>query len=142
VVESGLAAKISQHVHVHQPERLFAVADPRFTLTTSTVWTSSAANQEQFRDATYAQTIDTINVETDPTRLKHALSQLNDILLDQSFVIPFLSSPPRCNLRSNVNGMMPLARSLRTDGRVAWLMGSASDEYAEMTGLWTKEPHL
>ena len=38
----------------------------------------------------------------DPTKRKQLYSQLNDIVLDESFSITLTSSPPRLMMRSNV----------------------------------------
>src|SRR5205085_1818258 len=50
--------------------------------------TNPAVNNSGFSTPTYAQLVDAANAETDAGKLKQIYSQLNDIVLNESFICP------------------------------------------------------
>ncbi len=50
--------------------------------------TNPAANNSGFSTPEYAQLVDAANTEVDAAKLKQIYSQLNDIVLDESFIAP------------------------------------------------------
>jgi peptide/nickel transport system substrate-binding protein len=81
-----------------------------FNLSPSTAFTNGKAfnpdlNNSAYKSDTYVQLITTGATETDPTRLRSAYSQLNDLLLDEVFVFPISISPPLLLARANVHGI-------------------------------------
>ncbi len=82
--------------------------------------TDPNSNNSQFTDEQYIQLIATAGGEPDAAKRKVIYSQLNDILLDESFVIPLAGSPPALATHANVHGIDSSAH----DGFVysnAWL---------------------
>jgi peptide/nickel transport system substrate-binding protein len=78
---------------------------PVMMFTSSPLWTTTPANQEAFHDDRYTQLINDLVAATDASALKQTLSQLNDFVLDQSFMIMFAPNPPRITLRQSVQGV-------------------------------------
>jgi peptide/nickel transport system substrate-binding protein len=81
-----------------------------FNLSPSTAFTNGKAfnpdlNNSAFKSDTYVKLISTGATETDPTKLKAAYSQLNDLILDEAFVFMVTVSPPLILARSNVQGI-------------------------------------
>jgi peptide/nickel transport system substrate-binding protein len=81
-----------------------------FNLSPSTAFTNGKAfnpdlNNSGFKSDKYVQLITTGATETDPTKLKAAYSQLNDLVLDEAFVFLVTISPPTLLARSNVQGI-------------------------------------
>jgi ABC-type transport system substrate-binding protein len=67
-------------------------------------------NLSGFNDEAYTQLVNQIVTETDPVKQKQLYSQLNDIYLDQSWVLPIIPNPERAVARSNVHGLRYDAR--------------------------------
>jgi peptide/nickel transport system substrate-binding protein len=81
-----------------------------FNLSPSTAFTNGKAfnpdlNNSGFKSDQYVQLITTGATETDPSKLKAAYTQLNDLLLDQVFVFPISISPPLLLAKANVHGV-------------------------------------
>ncbi|HEX8967720.1 MAG TPA: ABC transporter substrate-binding protein, partial [Chloroflexota bacterium] len=67
--------------------------------------TDPNSNNSQFTNEQYATLIATAAGEPDAAKRKAIYSQLNDILLDESFIIPLAGSPPTLASRPNVHGI-------------------------------------
>jgi peptide/nickel transport system substrate-binding protein len=75
------------------------------SLATMSAWWSYASSGTGFRDDHYTQVVTSIAAETDAARRKQLMSQLNDFLLDQSFVMVIVPNPAKVVVRANVNGV-------------------------------------
>jgi peptide/nickel transport system substrate-binding protein len=75
-------------------------------------------NNELFKDDTYSRLVASVQSETDASKLKPVYSQLNDVLLDQSFVMPLSPEPLQMVARAGV-------RDLTADWHGGWLYTSA-----------------
>lgn len=82
----------------------FAQLEPSSTLSNGRA-TDPNSNNSLFKNDQYAQLIATAASEPDVTRRKAIYSQLNDILLDESFIMVLAGSPPTLALRPNVHGV-------------------------------------
>jgi ABC-type transport system substrate-binding protein len=81
-----------------------------FNLSPSTALTNGKAfnadlNNSGYKTEKYVQLITAGASETDPAKLKEAYSQLNDLLLDESFVFLTTIAPPTLLAKSNVQGI-------------------------------------
>ncbi|MBV8458883.1 MAG: ABC transporter substrate-binding protein [Acetobacteraceae bacterium] len=65
------------------------------------------SNNSGFKDVTYAQLVNTTTTETDPAKLQQAYSQINDLLLDQSFAIYLSPSVVTRIAAAKVHDMTP-----------------------------------
>ncbi|HEU0168351.1 MAG TPA: ABC transporter substrate-binding protein [Chloroflexota bacterium] len=86
----------------------FGQLEPSSTLTNGRA-TDPNSNNEQFDNAQYKQLIAAASSEPDANKRKALYSQINDILLDQSFIMPLASYPPVLAMRQNVHGVLPSA---------------------------------
>jgi peptide/nickel transport system substrate-binding protein len=59
-------------------------------------------NQDGFRNARYSELVNAATTELDTTRQKAIFSELNDILLNEPFNVPYSSAPPRVTYQANV----------------------------------------
>jgi peptide/nickel transport system substrate-binding protein len=82
----------------------FAQLEPSSTLSNGRA-TDPNSNNSQFQDDRYAQLIAAASAEPDATKRKALYAQLNDILLDESFIMVLAGSPPTLVARSNVHGI-------------------------------------
>jgi ABC-type transport system substrate-binding protein len=64
-------------------------------------------NNEGFRTDAYASLVAASLTETDPAKLKQIYSQINDILLDESFVIYITPNPVTLLARAGVKSITP-----------------------------------
>jgi peptide/nickel transport system substrate-binding protein len=78
---------------------------PVMMFTSSPLWTTSAANQEGFHSERYTQLVNDLVAGTDTAALRQTLSHINDLILDESFMIMFASNPPRITLRPAMQGV-------------------------------------
>ena len=62
-------------------------------------------NNTGFRDDRYTALVNQAGLEVDPAKQKQIYSQLNDMLLEQSFVTPLAPNPPRETFRATVKGL-------------------------------------
>jgi len=81
-----------------------------FNLSPSTAFTNGKAfnpdlNNSAYKTEKYTQLITTGATETDPAKLKDAYAQLNDLVLDESFVFLITISPPTMLAKANVRGI-------------------------------------
>ncbi len=67
--------------------------------------TDPSSNNEGFKSDTYAQLIASASVEPDPDQRKQIYSKLNDLLLDESFVMFMAPQPPALLARAQVQGI-------------------------------------
>jgi peptide/nickel transport system substrate-binding protein len=89
---------------------IYFAAGNYFNLSPSTAFTNGKAfnpdlNNSGFKSDTYVQLISTGATESDPTKLKAAYSQLNDLFLDESFAFMVTIAPPLMLARANVQGI-------------------------------------
>ena len=82
----------------------FAQLEPSSTLSNGRA-TDPNSNNSLFKDDQYSQLIATAASEPDASKRKAIYSQLNDILLDESFIMVLAGSPPTLALRPNVHGV-------------------------------------
>jgi peptide/nickel transport system substrate-binding protein len=71
-------------------------------LTTSKIW-QVGNNNSGFDSPLYQELGTSSTVETDPAKLQQIYSQVNDLMLDESFGIPLCSRPPTNMVRSAVH---------------------------------------
>ncbi|MBV9579031.1 MAG: ABC transporter substrate-binding protein [Chloroflexi bacterium] len=90
------------------------------TLPTMSAWWSYSASQTGFKDDQYTALVQSASVTTDAGQLKLQLSQLNDYLLDQSFVMVLCASPSLMLTNTNVHGLR-FTRHQGVDWTNAWL---------------------
>ncbi|MBV9600820.1 MAG: ABC transporter substrate-binding protein [Chloroflexi bacterium] len=64
-------------------------------------------NNEGFKSDTYAQLVAAAGTEVDPVKQKQIYSQLNDLVLDESFVVVVASSPQIMMTTAKVHGLLP-----------------------------------
>ena len=90
---------------------LYFSTAPYFNLSPSTAFTNGKGfnpqlNNSAFTSETYVQLINAAAAETDPSKQKAIYSQLNDLMLDESFVL-FVSASPASSLlaASSVQGI-------------------------------------
>ena len=81
-----------------------------FNLSPSTAFTNGKAfnpdlNNSAYKTEKYTQLITIGATETDPAKLKDAYSQLNDLVLDESFVFLVTISPPTLLAKNTVQGI-------------------------------------
>jgi peptide/nickel transport system substrate-binding protein len=76
---------------------------PSTAMSQSRIW-DPTSNNSGYANDTYKRLIDTANTKTDAAKLKQELSQLNDILLDESFTMALAPNNPTTVVRSNVGG--------------------------------------
>jgi peptide/nickel transport system substrate-binding protein len=86
----------------------FAQLEPSSTLSNGRA-TDPNSNNSQFKDDTYTKLIAQASAEPDPGKRKSLYSQLNDILLDESFIMVLAGAPPTLVAHSNVTGIAPSA---------------------------------
>jgi len=77
---------------------------PSSLATMSALW-SYSVGQTGFKDPQYEQLVTNIGVEPDASKRGALYAQLNDFLLDQSFVMVVSPNPPRLLARANVQGL-------------------------------------
>jgi peptide/nickel transport system substrate-binding protein len=64
-------------------------------------------NNEGFKSDTYAQLVAAAGTEVDPVKQKQIFSQLNDLVLDESFVAVVATSPQIMMTTAKVHGLSP-----------------------------------
>ena len=77
---------------------------PSIMFTSGPVW-GPTMNNTGFEDAHYTDLVNQSGLAVDPAQQKQIYSQLNDVLLDQTFVTPLAPNPPRETFRSAVKGL-------------------------------------
>jgi peptide/nickel transport system substrate-binding protein len=82
----------------------FAQLEPSSTLNNGRA-TDPNSNNSLFKNAQYAQLIASAAAEVDAAKRKALYSQLNGILLDESFIMVLAGSPPTLATRLNVHGV-------------------------------------
>ncbi|MBV9581643.1 MAG: hypothetical protein JO057_23950, partial [Chloroflexi bacterium] len=75
------------------------------SLATMSAWWSYSVGQTGFKDPQYEQLVTSIGSEPDATKRATLYGQLNDFLLDQSFVMVVSPAPSHILARANVQGI-------------------------------------
>jgi ABC-type transport system substrate-binding protein len=88
---------------------------------TSVLWDHNGDNNTAFYSDAYKEVIDGIVVESDSERLKQLYSELNDILIDESFIGMLAPRPPRVALQNNLNGVVQMQAHEGFAYKNAWL---------------------
>jgi peptide/nickel transport system substrate-binding protein len=86
----------------------FAQLEPSSTLSNGRA-TDPNSNNSLFKSDTYSQLIASASAEPDAAKRKTLYSQLNDILLDESFIMVLAAAPPTLVASSSVKGIEPSA---------------------------------
>src|SRR5205823_11957791 len=86
----------------------FAQLEPSSTLNNGRA-TDPNSNNSLFKNDQYAQLIASASAEVDASKRKALYSQLNDILLDESFIMVLAGAPPTLVAHANVTGIEPSA---------------------------------
>jgi peptide/nickel transport system substrate-binding protein len=86
----------------------FAQLEPSSTLSNGRA-TDPNSNNSLFQSDTYSKLIGQASAEPDAGKRKGLYSQLNDILLDESFIMVLAGAPPTLVARANVMGIAPSA---------------------------------
>lgn len=89
------------------------------SLATLSAWWSYASSSTGFKDDLYTKLVTGIAAESDTAKRRQLMSQLNDYLLDQSFVMVIVPNPAKVVVRSNVKGV-----------------GYTGHESLNLTGAW------
>src|SRR5579872_751638 len=71
--------------------------------------TDPNSNNSLFQDETYSKLIAQASSEPDAAKRKALYSHLNDILLDESFIMVLAGAPPTLVAHANVTGIAPSA---------------------------------
>ena len=86
----------------------FAQLEPSSTLSNGRA-TDPNSNNSLFKNEAYSTLIAQASAEPDAAKRKLLYSQLNDILLDESFIMVLAGAPPTLVAHSNVTGIAPSA---------------------------------
>jgi peptide/nickel transport system substrate-binding protein len=86
----------------------FAQLEPSSTLSNGRA-TDPNSNNSLFQSDMYSQLIASASAEPDAAKRQALYSQLNDILLDESFIMVLAAAPPTLVARANVMGIEPSA---------------------------------
>jgi peptide/nickel transport system substrate-binding protein len=86
----------------------FGQLEPSSTLSNGRA-TDPNSNNSLFQDETYSKLIAQASAEPDAGKRKELYSQLNDILLDESFIMVLAGAPPTLVAHANVVGIQPSA---------------------------------
>jgi peptide/nickel transport system substrate-binding protein len=78
-------------------------ASPGSELSTDRVY-DPKTNISGYQSDAYSQLVDAASTEADPARLQQVVSQVNDLLLDESFAMPLAPTYPTTLMRANVRG--------------------------------------
>jgi peptide/nickel transport system substrate-binding protein len=87
----------------------------------SVLWATNGVNNTAYKSDRYTTVVDALVVESDPARQKQLYSELNDIILEDSWIAMLAPKPPRVALRSNVKGVRHFPALEGFDYRDAWL---------------------
>jgi peptide/nickel transport system substrate-binding protein len=88
---------------------------------TSVLWATNGINNTAYKSDRYTRVVDQLIVESDPAKQKQLYSELNDIIIDDSWIAMLAPRPPRVALRANVKGVRHFASLEGFDYREAWL---------------------
>lgn len=88
-----------------QSSSAYANIESSSLFTLSRHWNYSGANTTGFKSDKYTQLVTAANVETDAAKRKQLYSQINDLILDESFVMVLAPGAPSVAVRGNVNGV-------------------------------------
>jgi peptide/nickel transport system substrate-binding protein len=105
---NGVVLSAGAYANVSEPSATFTNGAPTWT------------QQGNFKDPTYTQLVNQASKEPDASKRKALYSQLNDIVLDQSFVMPISLYPNISIASSNVHALR-IDRSNRLTYTEMWL---------------------
>ena len=88
-----------------QSSSAYANIESSSLFTLSRHWNYSGANTTGFKSERYTQLVTAANVEPDAAKRRQLYSQINDLLLDESFVMVLAPGAPSVATRANVNGV-------------------------------------
>jgi len=88
-----------------QSSSAYANIESSSLFTLSRHWNYSGANTTGFKSEQYTQLVTAANVEPDAAKRKQLYSQINDLVLDESFVMVLAPGAPSVAARANVNGV-------------------------------------
>lgn len=88
-----------------QSSSAYANIESSSLFTLSRHWNYSGANTTGFKNDKYTQLVTAANVEPDAAKRKQLYSQINDLILDEAFVMVLAPGAPSVVTRSNVNGV-------------------------------------
>jgi ABC-type transport system substrate-binding protein len=81
---------------------------PGTMLSSSQVW-DPVNNNSGFKTEQYTQLIGAAGTEPDPAKQKQIYTQINDLLLDESFAMFVSSAPPTMLTREAVRDVLPVS---------------------------------
>ena len=105
---NGVMLSAGAYANVSEPSATFTIGGPTWT------------EQGNFKDPTWTQLVGQAATEPDATKRKAIYSQLNDIILDQSFVMP-ISLYPNISIASSKVHALRIDRSNRLTYTEMWL---------------------
>jgi peptide/nickel transport system substrate-binding protein len=88
-----------------QSSSAYANLESSSLFTLSRHWNYSGANTTGFTSERYTQLVTAANVEPDAAKRRQLYSQINDLVLDESFVMVLAPGAPSVATRANVNGV-------------------------------------
>jgi len=72
---------------------------------TSVLWATNGVNNTAYKSDHYSRVVDALVVESDPAKQKQLYAELNDIILEDSWIGFLGPKPPRIAARNNVKGV-------------------------------------
>jgi peptide/nickel transport system substrate-binding protein len=105
---NGVVLSAGAYANVSEPSATFTIGGPTWT------------QQGNFKDPTWTQLVSDAATQPDIAKRKAIYSQLNDIVLDQSFVMP-ISLYPNISIASNKVHALRIDRSNRLTYTEMWL---------------------
>lgn len=105
---NGVVLSAGAYANVSEPSATFSIGAPTWT------------QQGQYKDPTWQQLVSQASTEPDSAKRKATYSQLNDIFLDQSFVMP-ISLYPNISIAGNRVHDLRIDRSNRLAYLEMWL---------------------
>ena len=121
------AAAVLDQINNRKYNGMYASSDNNSNVSPSTLlnvspgWKPDLPNNSGFGEPAWKQLVTTVSTEIDPAKQKLINAQINDYILDQSWIIPLGSLPLTYITRASVRGMLPTMHAggfLFTD---AWL---------------------
>ena len=123
------AAAVLDQINNRKYNGMYASSDNNSNVSPSTLlnvspgWKPDLPNNSGFGEDAWKQLVAAVSTEIDPAKQQQLYAQINDYVLDQSWIIPICSLPLVFLTRASVHGMTPTMHAggfLFTD---AWLGG-------------------
>jgi peptide/nickel transport system substrate-binding protein len=105
--EWGDTVNNRRYVGIYASPDSSAQLSPSNLLNAGNAWRPEPANNSGFKDDTWTRLIAAANIEVDSAKQRQLYAQINDFILDQSFVMPYSNQPVTFEARTNVHGMKP-----------------------------------